>query len=128
MEVFIDRQTLKVGSFKAWLLRKLGVFYETEEPVEEEETLPTVETEEASSADIVPLMLWDAMQELPARSHNSIIGVMGIKKMSLTKTPLKEFSERITELDLLKVPGCGSKTLTRIREWLAEYGLELKKG
>lgn len=129
MEIFISNQQVTAGSFKRWILRKLGIQYELEAPKEEpeaeEEAMPIEPV--VDSADIVPLMLWDAIQELPTRVHNTIIGVTHFKKLSLTKTSLLEFTEKVTELDLLKFPGCGSKTIEKIREWLAEYELELKK-
>lgn len=131
MTVFISNQQITAGSFKRWILRKLGVQYELETPEEkpeaEEEIIPTIVEPVVDPADIVPLMLWDAIQELPTRVHNTIIGVTHFKKLSLTKTTLEEFTEKVTELDLLKVPGCGSKTIEKIREWLAEYELELRK-
>ena len=132
MTVFISNQQITAGSFKRWILRKLGVHYvdwgaPKEEPEAEEEVMPTIIEPVVDPADIVPLMLLDAIRELPTRVHNTIVGVTKFKKLSLTKTTLEEFTEKVTELDLLKVPGCGSKTLERIREWLAEYELELRK-
>lgn len=131
MTVFIPNQQITAGNFKKWILRKLGVQYELEAPEEkpeaEEEAVPTAIEPVVDPADIVPLMLLDAIQELPTRVRNTIVVVTEFKKLSLTKTPLLEFTEKVTELDLLKVQGCGSKTIEKIREWLAEYELELRK-
>ena len=146
MEIFIAKQPLQVSRFKAWLLRKLDVHYELSEEalniidainndptipnvdqLKSEEVVPTTIEPVVDHADIGPLMLWDAARELPNRVKNTIIVVTQFKKLSLTRTTLNEFTKKVTELDLLKVPGCGSKTLERIREWLAEYELELRK-